>query len=165
MGRRSVSAAERQKERYLPVFTPLTVKCTRGLEHLACQNCTKRGYSLRECGRSIFPHDDPTPRRAGQKLSTYDPAEIELVRNHRARLAIPHTQLDITPQEEEETTWLEFTGVVQNASLSQDTSNREPPSSNEEVMLRVVVDAAESGGSSDLISEDELEAYFSLFLN
>jgi hypothetical protein len=98
-------------------------------------------------------------------LSTDDPAEIELVQNHRARLAIQHTQLEITPQEEEVTTSLEFTGVAQNASLSPDTSNREPPSSNEELMSEMVVERAESGGSSYLISEDELEAYFSLFLN
>jgi hypothetical protein len=118
------------------------------------------GYGLRECGQYLRPGDDPTPRRAAQKISTDDPAEIELVQNHRARLATQQTQSETTLQQEEETNSLEFNGAVQNASLGPDANNPEPSSFNEEFMLGMVVDPAEIGGWPTQFSADEMEWTF-----
>jgi hypothetical protein len=151
-------------------------KCVRDSMSVACARCKHRGRDLRECGRSLFPQDDPTPRRARPKLLTHDPEEIKLVQNYRAKLAIQRTHLDSTalmplhipsntalPQER--TNSWEFLGAANNPSLVSDTSNSEPPLSNEELMSEMVVERAGSDGSSDLISVGELDALFSLFLN
>jgi hypothetical protein len=152
-------------------------KCVRDSVSVACVRCKQRGRDLRECGPPLLPSDDPTPRRARQKVLTDDPEEIELLQNHRAKRAIQRTQSEsaalmpfhiastITPLHEEGTNSLEFLGAAQNASRSPDISNPEHPSSNEESMSGMVVEHAESGSSFDLPSMDELEAYFSLFLN